>query len=81
MNRDIRTLKYLASMPFLDRLELAAVSDVPDRTMHDVVAGLKSEGPCLLGPPLHRIHGLNKTALRYEERPPNSVRPARSGPA
>ena len=44
MNRDIRTLKYLASMPFLDRLELAAVSDVPDRTMHDVVAGLKAKG-------------------------------------
>ena len=44
MNRDIRTLKYLASMPFLDRLELAAVSDVANRTMHDVVAGLKGKG-------------------------------------
>ena len=44
MDRDIQTLKYLASMPFLDRLELAAVSDVPDRTMHDVVAGLKAKG-------------------------------------
>ena len=43
MDRDIRTLKYLASMPYLDRLELAAVSDVPDRTMHDVVAGLKAK--------------------------------------
>ncbi len=44
MERDIRLLKYLASMPFLDRLELAAVSDVPDRTMHDVVANLKERG-------------------------------------
>ena len=44
MDRDIRTLKYLASMPLLDRLDLAAVSDVPDRTMHDVVASLKKKG-------------------------------------
>ena len=44
MDREIRTLKNLASMPYLDRLELAAVSDVPDRTMHDVVAGLKAKG-------------------------------------
>ena len=41
MKRDLRTLQYLAAMPFLDRLELAAVSDIADRTMHDVVADLK----------------------------------------
>ena len=41
MQRDMRTLQYLAAMPFLDRLELAAVSDTADRTMHDVVADLK----------------------------------------
>ena len=34
-------MQYLAAMPFLDRLELAAVSNTADRTMHDVVADLK----------------------------------------
>ncbi len=43
MQRDMRTLQYLAAMPFLDRLELAAVSDTADRTMHDVVADLKDK--------------------------------------
>ena len=42
MERDIRILRYLAAMPFLNRLELTAVSDTADRTMHDVVADLKS---------------------------------------
>ena len=41
MQRDLRTIQYLATMPFLDRLELAAVSNAADRTMHDVVADLK----------------------------------------
>ena len=41
MQRDLRTMQYLAAMPFLDRLELAAVSNTADRTMHDVVADLK----------------------------------------
>lgn len=41
MQRDLRTIQYLAAMPFLDRLELAAVSNTADRTMHDVVANLK----------------------------------------
>ena len=41
MQRDLQTLQYLATMPFLDRLELAAVSNTADRTMHDVVADLK----------------------------------------
>ncbi len=34
-------MQYLAAMPLLDRLELAAVSNTADRTMHDVVADLK----------------------------------------
>ena len=41
MQRDLRATQYLAAMPFLDRLELAAVSNTADRTMHDVVADLK----------------------------------------
>ena len=41
MQRDLRTLQHLAAMPFLDRLELAAVSNSADRTMHDVVTNLK----------------------------------------
>ena len=41
MQRDLRTVQYLAAMPFLDRLELAAVSNTADRTMHDVVTDLK----------------------------------------
>ena len=39
-----QALRRLASMPFLDRLELAAVSGVPDRTMHDAVAVLERRG-------------------------------------
>ena len=41
---DLRSLRFLASMPFLDRLELAAVSGTPDRTTHDAVARLKRRG-------------------------------------
>ena len=44
IERDIRTLWRLVSMPFLDRLEMAAVSKTPDRTVHDAVAGLVSRG-------------------------------------
>ncbi len=44
MERDIGTLRYLAQMPFLDRLELAYVSGTADRTVHDVVAGLERKG-------------------------------------
>ena len=42
--RDIRVLSALASMPFLDRLELAAVSGAPDRTTHDAVTSLHRRG-------------------------------------
>ena len=40
LERDIGTLWRLVYMPFLDRLELAAVSNTPDRTVHDAVTGL-----------------------------------------
>ena len=40
IERDIQTLWRLVSMPFLDRLEMAAVTNTPDRTMHDAVTGL-----------------------------------------
>lgn len=39
-SRDMGALRALASMPFLDRLELAAVSGASERTMHDAVASL-----------------------------------------
>ena len=42
--RDVRALRALASMPFLDRLELAAVSGVSDRTTHDAVTSLHRRG-------------------------------------
>ncbi len=39
-----RTLVQLASMPFLDQLELAAVSGVPDRSTYDAAAALERLG-------------------------------------
>ena len=38
------TLRRLAAMPFLDRLELAAVSGVPDRSAYHAVAALERQG-------------------------------------
>ena len=43
-SRDIRALSALASMPFLDRLETAAVSGISDRTIHDAVTSLHRRG-------------------------------------
>ena len=40
----LETLRRVAAMPFLDRLELAAVSGVPDRSAYNAVAALESEG-------------------------------------
>ena len=40
----LETLRRLATMPFLDRLELAAVSGVPDRSAYNAVAALEREG-------------------------------------
>ena len=42
--RDISALSALASMPFLDRLELAAVTGAPERTTHDAVTSLHRRG-------------------------------------
>ena len=41
---DMWALHTLDSMPFLDRLELAAVSGTPERTTHDVVTSLHRRG-------------------------------------
>ena len=40
----LETLRRLAAMPFLDRLELAAISGVPDRSAYNAVATLEREG-------------------------------------
>ena len=42
--RDLTTLRRLASMPFLDRLELAAVFGTADRSAYDAVAALERRG-------------------------------------
>ena len=42
--RRLETLRRLAAMPFLDRLELAAVSGLPDRTAYNAVAALERRG-------------------------------------
>ena len=42
--RDVTTLRRLAAMPFIDRLELAAVSGTADRTTYDAVAELERRG-------------------------------------
>jgi len=42
--RDLAGLRRLASMPFLDRLELAAVSGVSEGTAHVTLASLRAEG-------------------------------------
>ena len=42
--RDLDVLRYLAQMPFLDRLELAAVSGVSEGAAHDALSSLRSEG-------------------------------------
>ena len=40
----LETLRRLATMPFLDRLELAAASGVPDRSAYNAVAALERQG-------------------------------------
>ena len=40
----IRVLNWLASMPFVDRLELAALCDTPHRSLYDAIARLEREG-------------------------------------
>ena len=43
-SRDMGALRALAAMPFLDRLELAAVSGASERTTHDAVSSLLRRG-------------------------------------
>ncbi|MDE2753961.1 MAG: replication-relaxation family protein [Gemmatimonadota bacterium] len=42
--RDLRILRQLAATPFIDRLELAAISGTSDRSAYDAVAVLESRG-------------------------------------
>ena len=42
--RDIKLLRHLAAMPFLDRLELALLSGNADRTTYDAVVRLEGRG-------------------------------------
>lgn len=42
--RDLSVLRYLAAMPFLDRLELAAVSGMSEGTAHEALSNLRREG-------------------------------------
>ena len=62
-SRDARTLSVLASMPFLDRLELAAVCGVSDRTTHDVVTSLHRRG--LAGSVRHATEFIAPTTRFY----------------
>ena len=41
LERDLPTMRRLASMPLIDRLELAAVSGTPDRSTYEAVADLE----------------------------------------
>ncbi len=43
-DRQVQTLRRLAAMPFLDRLELAAVAGMSDRSAYHVVAALERRG-------------------------------------
>ena len=68
--RQAETLRRLAAMPFLDRLELAAVSGLPDRSAYRAVAALERRGlaaslPHATDPlrPTRRYH-LTSTGLR-----------------
>ncbi len=42
--RDVDALRVLAAMPFLDRLELAAVAGVSEGTAHNALSRLQSDG-------------------------------------
>ncbi len=44
VDRELRTMRRLASTPLLDRLELAAVSGTPDRSTYEAVADLERRG-------------------------------------
>ena len=56
------TLRRLAAMPFLDRLELAAVSGAPDRSAYNAVAALERRG---LATSLPHATALLRATRRY----------------
>ena len=60
--RNLMVMRRLASMPFLDRLELAAVSGVPDRSTYDAVDALEWEG---LATSISHGTDLLRTTRRY----------------
>ena len=62
-SRNMRALSTLASMPFLDRLELAAVSGTPDRTTYDEVTSLHRRG--LVGSVRHATELIAPTTRFY----------------
>ncbi len=63
LSRDVRVLSTLASMPFLDRLELAAASGAPERTTHDAVTSLHRRG--LVGSVRHATEIIAPTRRFY----------------
>ena len=62
MERDLFILRRLAAMPFIDRLEMAAVSGVADRSAYDAVASLRRRG---LVSSVPHATGLLRTTRRY----------------
>ena len=60
--RNLLVMRRLASMPFLDRLELAAVSGTPDRSTYEAVDSLERSG--LAASILHATD-LLRTTRRY----------------
>jgi len=61
-DRDLLTLRRLAAMPFIDRLELAALSGVADRSAYDAVAALGCRGLVSFVP---HATGLLRTTRRF----------------
>ena len=73
--RDSRILEQLAAMPFLDRLELAAVCNVSEGLAHNALASLGSQGLVEFvkhGSPLTIIHAHDATTS-----PPEGVKQTR----
>ena len=60
--RDVLTLRRLAAMPFVDRLELAALTGKADRSTYDAVAALQSRG---LAASVPHATGLLRAARRF----------------
>ena len=60
--RELETLRRLAAIPFMDRLELAAVSGVADRTAYDAVAALERRG---LAASVTHATGMLRATRRY----------------